>query len=183
MRSFLFVPADSERKLAKGPSMRPGRADPRPRGFRRHRPQEDRARHGAGLSAAAPIAPAQALCPRQRARHRPDAGRPRRRHAGPARRHRVSQVRRPGQSRPAGELPRCARSARRHRGRRDQDPDHRHRKRRRGAGADGGAGQACAPDRPFLGRRGSDGRPRRAGQGPLARRTTTTLSGSRAPST
>ena len=49
--------------------------------------------------------------------------------------------------------------------RHDQDPDHRHRKRRRRPGAHRGAGQACAPDGPFLGRRGSDGRSRRAGQG------------------
>ena len=35
---------------------------------------------------------------------------------------------------------------------------------------DGSAGQACAPDGPFVGRRGSDGRSRRAGQGPRARR-------------
>ena len=51
MRSFLFVPGDSERKLAKGPSSGPDGLILDLEDFGRRRPQEDRARHGAGLSA------------------------------------------------------------------------------------------------------------------------------------
>ena len=170
MRSFLFVPGDSERKLAKGPSSGPD---------------------GLILDLEDSVATDRKTIARDMAlAYLKSANR-----AGPKLYVRVNALD-TGltlgdlavvmQGKPDGivfpkcvgqanldllaTLPRRPGSARRHRSRRDQDPDHRHRKRGRRAGADGGARQACPTDRPLVGRRGSDGRPRRARQGPLARR-------------
>ena len=49
MRSMLFVPADSEKKLAKSLHRRRRRADPRSRGFGRRRPAPGRPRDGLGV--------------------------------------------------------------------------------------------------------------------------------------
>ena len=51
MRSFLFVPADSEQQARQGLGVRRRRADPRSGGFGRRRPQGRRARDRARLSA------------------------------------------------------------------------------------------------------------------------------------
>ena len=84
MRSFLFVPADSERKLAKGPLSGPDAlildledsvATDRKTIARQMALDYLRAANRAGP---------EALRPRERARHRPDAGRSRGRHAGQA---------------------------------------------------------------------------------------------------
>jgi acyl dehydratase len=94
MRSLLFVPGDSEKKLAEGPRERRRRADPRPRGFRRARCQAGAREIARAFLQAIPPEAAAADRARQRARHRPDRGRSRRRHARRARRDHAAEGRR-----------------------------------------------------------------------------------------
>ena len=79
MRSMLFVPADSERKLARGLESRRRRADPRSRGLGRRREPPDRPQAGPRLSGSArPGDRVLPLCPHQSAGQRPCARRSRR---------------------------------------------------------------------------------------------------------
>ncbi len=84
MRSFLFVPADSERKLAEGPTSGPdGLILDLEDSVATDRKKVARDMALAYLKSADRAWP-QALCPRQCARYRPDFGGSRHRHAGQA---------------------------------------------------------------------------------------------------
>ena len=123
-RSFLFVPADSERKLAKGAESGADALILDLEDFGCGGPQGRRAADGARLSQAACARgePAAARRARERARHRPDRRRPRCRGRGPPGCDPAAQ----GRRRRGGHASRCqahrARGAARAPRRRDQDP-------------------------------------------------------------
>ena len=127
MRSLLFVPADSERKLARGLAIRRRRADPRPRGFGRRRRTARLARRLArdflaahGPDRVPPLCPGQPAGERSRARR---SGRDGRRPPG---RHPAAEMRPRGRAH-ARQLSLGLRGGVRHAGR--HDPDHRDRHR------------------------------------------------------
>ena len=175
MRSLLFVPADSAKKLDKAMTSGADALDRRSRGFDRARRQSARPRQRGGVSERCDCRGIAALYPgaRERAADRPDRCRSRRRRAGKARRHHAAEGRRRRVGRARRRQARRARSDRRPGRRPRQDSRARHRNR----GVAVPHRHLCrlerAAQRPDLGRRGSVRRTRRAGEprraGPLSR--------------
>ena len=111
MRSLLFVPGDSERKLEKGFSVRRRRRHRRSRGFGRAAEQGAGAQDRCGLHRRAARRDARDdLCARQRPLDRPDRRRPRGDRPGAAGRHHAAEIeRRRRRAAPLGQAARRTR--------------------------------------------------------------------------